>query len=50
MARLKDRERNIAGHVEAAEERAAKFSAQLREFHRLAGEISITRKTLLDLF
>ncbi|MFF5797832.1 MULTISPECIES: hypothetical protein [Streptomyces] len=49
LARLEEREREIAAQAEAVKERIAELSAQLEEFHRTAEEIRITRKTLLEL-
>ncbi len=49
LARLEEREREIAAQAEAAKERIAELSAQLEELHRTAEEIRITRKTLLEL-
>ena len=49
LARLEEREREIAAQADAAKERIAELSAQLEEFHRTAEEIRITRKTLLEL-
>ncbi|OUD04032.1 hypothetical protein [Streptomyces swartbergensis] len=49
LARLQEREQEIAAQAEAAKERVVELSAQLEEFHRTAEEIRITRKTLLEL-
>ncbi|MFF5563435.1 hypothetical protein ACFY7Z_15255 [Streptomyces sp. NPDC012623] len=49
LARLEERERELAAQAEAARERIAELSAQLEELHRTAEEIRITRKTLLEL-
>ncbi|MGW4101877.1 hypothetical protein [Streptomyces sp. NPDC004976] len=49
LARLEEREREIAAQADAANERITELSAQLEEFHRAAEEIRITRKTLLEL-
>jgi hypothetical protein len=49
LARLEEREREIATQADAAKERIAELSAQLEKFHRTAEEIRITRKTLLEL-
>lgn len=49
LARLEEREREIAAQAAAVKERIAELSAQLEEFHRAAEEIRITRKTLLEL-
>lgn len=49
LARLEERERELAAQAEAARERIAELSAQLEELHRTAEEMRITRKTLLEL-
>ncbi|NMI62376.1 hypothetical protein FNV62_43105 [Streptomyces sp. RLB3-17] len=43
LARLEEREQQIAAQTEAAKERIAELSAQLEEFHQTAEEIRITR-------
>ncbi|MEU1710655.1 hypothetical protein ABZ478_35965 [Streptomyces sp. NPDC005706] len=49
LARLEERERELAAQAEAAKERIAELSAQLEELHQTAEEVRITRKTLLEL-
>lgn len=44
LARLEEREREIAAQADLARERIAELSAQLEEFHGAAEEIRITRK------
>ncbi|MFD1276543.1 hypothetical protein ACFQ51_46855 [Streptomyces kaempferi] len=49
LAQLEDQEHEIAARSEAARRRIAELTAQLEEFHQVAQEIRITRKTLLAL-
>ncbi|MDT0548685.1 MULTISPECIES: hypothetical protein [Streptomyces] len=49
LARLEEREREIAAQAEAAQERIAELTAQLDGLGKAAEEIRITRKTLLEL-
>ncbi|WP_435225702.1 hypothetical protein [Streptomyces sp. Tue6028] len=49
LARLEEREREIAAQSEATLGRIAELAAQLEEFDRVAEEVRITRKTLLAL-
>ncbi|MEV6533544.1 hypothetical protein AB0M86_28760 [Streptomyces sp. NPDC051639] len=49
LAQLEDQEHEIATRSEAARRRIAELTAQLEEFHQVAQEIRITRKTLLAL-
>jgi hypothetical protein len=49
LARLEEREREIAAQAEGARERIAELTALLVGFDTAAEEIRITRKTLLDL-
>ncbi|MGP3972386.1 hypothetical protein [Streptomyces sp. 6N223] len=49
LARLEEREREIAAQANVAKERIAELSTQPEEFHRAAEETRITRKTLLEL-
>lgn len=49
LARLEEREREIAAQAEAARERITELTALLDGFDKAAEEIRITRKTLLDL-
>lgn len=49
LARLEEREREIAAQREAAHERITELTAQLEELGTAAEEIRITRKTLLEL-
>ncbi|GAA3842868.1 hypothetical protein [Streptomyces chiangmaiensis] len=49
LARLEERERELAAQAEAARERIAELTALLDGFDKAAEEIRITRKTLLEL-
>ncbi|GHD76383.1 hypothetical protein GCM10010317_092840 [Streptomyces mirabilis] len=49
LARLEEREREIAAQAEGARERIAELTALLVGFDTAAEEIRITRKTLLEL-
>ncbi|MFI9789162.1 hypothetical protein ACIHEI_37475, partial [Kitasatospora sp. NPDC051984] len=49
LARLEDREREIADEARAVSDQITELTARLREFDRAAEEVRITRKTLLDL-
>jgi len=49
LARLEEREREIAAQAEGARERIAELTALLDGFDTAAEEIRITRKTLLEL-
>jgi hypothetical protein len=49
LARLEEREREIATQAEAAREKIAELTALLDGFDTAAEEIRITRKTLLEL-
>lgn len=49
LARLEEREREIATQAEATRARITELTAQLEEFGRAAEEVRITRKTLLAL-
>ncbi|MGW1801184.1 hypothetical protein ACWCQN_35940 [Streptomyces sp. NPDC001984] len=49
LARLEEREREIAAQAEATREQIAQLTARLDELGRAAEEVRITRKTLLEL-
>lgn len=49
LARLEEREGEIATQAETTREQIAQLTAQLDELGRAAGEIRIIRKTLLEL-
>jgi hypothetical protein len=49
LARLEEREREIAAQAEAVRARITELTALLAEFDQAAEEIRITRKTLLEL-
>lgn len=49
LARLEEREREIAAQAEGAREMIAELTALLDGFDTAAEEIRITRKTLLEL-
>ncbi|MFJ2555999.1 MULTISPECIES: hypothetical protein [unclassified Streptomyces] len=49
LARLEEREGEIAAQAEAAKEQIAKLTAQFNELDRAAEEVRIMRKTLLKL-
>ncbi|WP_326611282.1 hypothetical protein OIE62_22055 [Streptomyces scopuliridis] len=49
LARLEEREGEIAAQAEAAKEQIAQLTAQLNELDRAAEEVRIMRKTLLEL-
>ncbi|MBV6703415.1 hypothetical protein [Kitasatospora aureofaciens] len=49
LARLEEREREIAAQAEVAREKIAELTALLDGFDKAAEEIRITRKTLLEL-
>ncbi|MFG2026301.1 hypothetical protein [Streptomyces sp. NPDC048825] len=49
LARLEEREREIAAQAEAARQKIAELTALLDRLDKAAEEIQITRKTLLEL-
>jgi hypothetical protein len=49
LARLGEREREIAAEAQDTRERIAELTFRLKEFDRAAEEVRITRKTLLGL-
>jgi hypothetical protein len=49
LARLEEREREIAAQAETTREQITQLSTQLDELGRAAEEVRITRKTLLSL-
>jgi len=49
LARLEEREREIAAQAEATREQIAQLTARLDELGRAAEEVRITRNTLLEL-
>ncbi|WP_316781582.1 hypothetical protein [Streptomyces sasae] len=49
LARLEEREREVAGQAEQARDKIAELTALLEGYGREAEELRITRKTLLDL-
>jgi len=49
LARLEEREREIAAQAETTGEQIAQLTARLDELGRAAEEVRITRKTLLEL-
>ncbi|MEU1037044.1 hypothetical protein ABZ402_52555 [Streptomyces mirabilis] len=49
LARLEEREREIAAQAETTGEQSAQLTARLDELGRAAEEVRITRKTLLEL-
>ncbi|MBA4867368.1 hypothetical protein H1V43_40135, partial [Streptomyces sp. PSKA54] len=49
LARLEEREREIAAQAEAVREKIAELTALLEGYDSAAEEIRITRKTLLEL-
>ena len=49
LARLEEREREIAAQAERTREQIAQLTARLDELGRAAEEVRITRKTLLEL-
>lgn len=49
LARLEEREREIAAQAEAAQEKIAELTVLLDGFGKATEEIQITRKTLLEL-
>jgi hypothetical protein len=49
LARLEEREREIAAQAEKTGEQIAQLTARLDELGRAAEEVRITRKTLLEL-
>ncbi len=49
LARLEERQAQIAAQAQAARDRIAEFNALLAELDRAAEHITITRKTLLEL-
>ncbi|MFG2887905.1 hypothetical protein ACGFYV_37545 [Streptomyces sp. NPDC048297] len=49
LARLEEREREIAAQAEAMSEQIAQLTARLDELGRTVEEVRITRKTLLEL-
>ncbi len=49
LARLEEREREIAAQVEAARAKIAELTALLNGYDKAAEEVRITRKTLLEM-
>lgn len=49
LARLEEREREITAQAETMREQITQLTARLDELGRAAGEVQVTRKTLLEL-